>query len=184
MLIQNARISFPNIFVAKAFEEGKPPKYNATFILQEGDPQIEKLLAACEQAKADKWGANIPADSEMKEPFIRDGITKAHLAGFGKGTWYFNASNDVRPTLLDVDKTPLVQSDGRPYAGCFVDVFITPWAQGNKYGKRINANLGGIQFRGHGEAFGGGSAVDADVFEDHSGDTEGQTVGDEDDFLD
>ncbi|MDC5277565.1 DUF2815 family protein, partial [Acinetobacter baumannii] len=65
-------------------------------------------------------------------------------------------------------KTPLVQADGRPYAGCYVNAAIELWCQDNNYGKRINASLRGVQFLKDGEAFAGGGVASEDDFEDLS----------------
>ena len=64
-------------------------------------------------------------------------------------------------------RSPLVAADGKPYSGCHVNVIIDVWAQDNQYGKKINAQLQGIQFLRDGEAFsGGGVAADQSDFEE------------------
>ena len=69
------------------------------------------------------------------------------------------------------DKTPLTEDDNVIYGGCYVNAIIELWAQDNNYGKRINANLLGVQFHKDGEPFGGGGvSVKADDFDDVSGD--------------
>jgi hypothetical protein len=68
--------------------------------------------------------------------------------------------------VIDVNKSPLTEEDGKPYAGCFVNASIELWVQDNNYGKRINATLAGVQFYRDGEHFGGGSIADTDDFED------------------
>jgi hypothetical protein len=71
--------------------------------------------------------------------------------------------------VVDRDRTPLTASDGKPYAGCFVNAVVELWAQDNQYGKRINASLGGVQFAADGDAFGGGGVrTEADDFDDLS----------------
>ena len=92
------------------------------------------------------------------------------MDGFGEGVFFFNASNTKRPTLVDRDRAPLIEDDGKPYAGCYVNAIVKPWAQDNQYGKRINFSLEGIQFVRDGEAFGGGGATteDFDVIADES----------------
>jgi hypothetical protein len=69
--------------------------------------------------------------------------------------------------VIDRDKSPLTAEDGKPYSGCYVNCSLELWAQDNSYGKRINAQLGGVQFFKDGDAFsGGGSAADADDFDE------------------
>jgi hypothetical protein len=60
--------------------------------------------------------------------------------------------------VIDRDKTPLAESDNRPYSGCYVNCIIELWAQNNAYGKRINANLLAVQFYKDGQPFGDAGA--------------------------
>ena len=77
------------------------------------------------------------------------------------------AYNTVRPTVVDRDRSPLTAQDGKPYSGSYVNVIIDVWAQDNSYGKRINAQLQGVQFVRDGEAFsGGGTSADASDFDE------------------
>ena len=162
MQVQNVRISFPNIFNASAFAEGQTKKYSATFIMDEDHPQMEMLKEAIEKTAVAKWDKKIP--SSLKRP-LRDGEEK-DLDGFGEGTVFFNASNTKRPVLKDKDLSALVEDDGKPYAGCYVNAIVKPWAQDNGFGKRINFSLEGIQFVRDGDAFGGGgSTADAEDFD-------------------
>jgi hypothetical protein len=96
-----------------------------------------------------------------------DKQVKASYDGF-PGNLYISARNPVRPTVLDADKTPLVAADGKPYAGCYVNVSLELWAQDNKYGKRVNATLMGVQFYRDGDSFTGGGAADESDFDDVS----------------
>ena len=79
---------------------------------------------------------------------------------------YVSANNDQKPLLLDRDKTELSRADGKPYAGCYVNVSLDIWAQDNSYGQRINASLRGVQFVKDGDAFAGGTPVSDSEFDD------------------
>ncbi|WP_155814796.1 ssDNA-binding protein, partial [Serratia symbiotica] len=94
---------------------------------------------------------------------LHDGDEKAEYEGY-PGNKFFSASNKARPRIVDRDNTILVQADGRPYAGCYVNAVIDIWAQDNKFGKRINASLGGVQFYQDGDAFAGGGIASEDDF--------------------
>jgi len=110
------------------------------------------------------WPKGIPAG--LKTP-LRDGGEKSHIDGYGEDVMFINANNKARPEIRDRDgRTPLAEEDGRPYAGCYVHAILQLWAQDNKWGKRINASLLGIQFAGDGDAFSGGAKADDDDFED------------------
>jgi hypothetical protein len=83
-----------------------------------------------------------------------------------EGTFHLNASNKVRPTVIDRNKAQLTQADGRPYGGCYVNMLVEIWAQDNNFGKRVNASLKGVQFVKDGDAFAGGTVASPDDFED------------------
>jgi hypothetical protein len=77
--------------------------------------------------------------------------------------------------VLDRDKTPLVQADGRPYSGCYVNASVEFYAYDNN-GKGIAATLKGVQFFKDGDAFTGGGVASPDDFDDLS--TEGEETHD------
>ena len=151
--LMNVRLSFPAIF-QKAIFDGVETKFEATLLLDKVKHAAVILqINAAIKAKIDEElkGARVPPE----KLFIKDGDDSPY-DGYA-GCFSVKASNRQRPLVIDRDKTPLVESDGRPYAGCMVNAIIDPWAQNNNYGKRINANLLGIQFVGDGEPFGSGN---------------------------
>jgi hypothetical protein len=164
MLIKNARLSFPSIFDPSAMDEGDTPKYRATLILPEDDPQVQEIHAEIKRIVGQRWPNKKPSGIKV---CLRDGAEK-EMDGFGPGTVFFNASNTVRPPVFDRDRSPLTREDGKPYAGCYVNAKIDFWVQDNNFGKRVNASLQGLQFVKDGEAFGGGRPAEADDFEDLS----------------
>lgn len=173
--INNFRAAFPVIFTPKAAQgEGKLSR-SCAFIGDPKDPQIAMLEAALLTVAKEKWGAK--GESTLKalraadKVALHDGDRKDY-EGFA-GMVYLSASkaeSKGRVTVIDRDKSPLTEADGRIYAGCYVNAVITLWAQDNSFGKRINAELCGIQFSKDGDAFGGGSAatVEEDDFDDIS----------------
>jgi hypothetical protein len=54
---------------------------------------------------------------------LHDGDEKAEYEGF-PGNFFLNAANKARPAVIDRDRSPLIQADGRPYAGCYVNAVI------------------------------------------------------------
>lgn len=169
--LQNVRLSFPNLFTAKKQDpdSASPPTFSASFLLDPKDSQIKAIEAALEQVAKDKWGAK--ADAVLKQLRASDklalhnGDSKSQYAGY-EGMLFINASNPTRPLVLDRDKSPLTEQDGKPYGGCYVNVSLELWAQDNKFGKRINASLGGVQFVKDGDRFGGGSTADESDFDE------------------
>jgi hypothetical protein len=168
--LQNVRLAFPNLFKATTVNGEGDPAFSASFLLAPNDPQIKVIEAAIAQTAKDKWGAK--ADQVLKQmraadkTALHDGDTKSQYAGF-EGMMFVASRSKTRPLVIDRDKSPLTEEDGKPYAGCYVNCSLELWAQDNNYGKRINAQLGGVQFLKDGDAFaGGGSAADENDFDD------------------
>lgn len=172
--IKNARLAFPELFVAKAVNGEGDPAYSATFLIPADDPQVQEILDAMTKVAEAKWrdkAATMLSQMRKQDRLcLRDGADKAHYAGFA-GHMYISARSKVRPMVVDRDRSLLTRDDGRPYGGCFVNGKVELWAQDNQYGKRINATLSGVQFVRDGEAFtGGGAPIRQDDFEDLSTD--------------
>jgi hypothetical protein len=173
--IKNVRLAFPVLFKAEGYQ-GSDPKFSATFILPPNHPQLAEVNEAIATVAKEKWGARAPEIIKQlaatDKLALHKGETKAHLDGF-EGNFFINARNKIRPRVMDTNKTVLTAEDGKPYAGCFVVASIALWAQDNATGKRINAELRGVQFLSDGQGFGGGSGtVSDDEFEDLSAGTE------------
>lgn len=169
--LQNVRLSFPSLF-RKAVFSGEETKFEGTFLLDK-ETQADKI-AEIEKAIADLTadklkGVKLKADKIC----LKDG-DDIDYDGYA-GHMSIKASNGKRPMVLDRDRTPLSEDDNRPYSGCYVNAVLELWAQDNQYGKRINANLLGVQFFKDGQPFGDGVSASADDF-DAFGD-------DEDDFM-
>lgn len=170
----NVRLSFPRLFVAKSFREGQPERYEGSFLIdptsKQGAKQIENILAEAESVIKQKFSGKIPkklkfgfgyADGDpMEIGGVRFNSEMKDYDGY-EGMFYISSSNKTRPAVVDRDKTPLVEADGRPYAGCYVNGTVTLWPQDNEFGQRVNANLRGVQFLKDGDAF-GVKPVDAD----------------------
>lgn len=95
---------------------------------------------------------------------MRDGDLKPY-EGFA-GCFAVKASNKIKPTVYDVDKSPLDESSGKLYAGCYVDVKLSIKAWEANGGKGVSAYLKGVRFVREGDAFAGGGVARADDFDD------------------
>ena len=162
--IQNVRLAFPNLFEPKVNDEGKS-SFGAAFIFAPDHPAVSQLRATIDDVGAAKWGAKWAAVKKAMTAgdnlLIHDGDSKAELAGY-EGNLFFNAYNTVRPLVLDRDKTPLIATDGKPYSGCYVNAIVDIWAMDNKFGKKICAQVQGVQFVKDGDAFAGGGVAASD----------------------
>lgn len=191
VMLPRVRINYiQNLFspeVGKLSDDGKPkkPAWSALFLVPKTSDAARIGREAVKQVAKNGWGAQ--ADTVLKALVAenrvgwRDGDTRldesgAVHEGFA-GHYYFNASSPVKPTIVSNVKDPatgaakvLAESDGVIYSGCYVNVMIRWWPQGeagrsSKFGKRINAQLKGVQYAGPGESFGGGAPVPPDAFE-------------------
>lgn len=157
--LKNVRLSFPSIFKRSEFN-GEQGKFEATFLLNK-ETQSDQIAAIEKAIDAAIAEAKIKVPSDKRclkdgDDFEYDGYA-GHMA--------FKASTNRRPTIIDRDKTPLAEDDGKPYAGCYVNAIIDIWVQNNNFGKRANSNLFGIQFVKDGEAFGAGDTDVTDEFD-------------------
>lgn len=181
--IKLGRLSFPKLFRPVAFQEGQDPRFESTFLLDPSDKVHAKLIKEIKaKAKAvleEKFNGKVPKGVKY---CFGDGNDKDY-DGY-EDMFYISTANKLRPTVVDRDRTPLTEEDGKPYAGSFVNATITLWPQDHpKGGKRVNANLLAVQFAKDGEAF-GQKPVDAedefDVMEDDDDDSEDDFLGDDD----
>jgi hypothetical protein len=171
--LSNVRIAFAaDLFVAKTQGDNPIAKFACTFLINPTDPQIIAINKAIDAAATEKFGAKaamaLKGMRATEKAGLRDGDLKTY-AGYA-GNMYLSASNTMRPTVIDADKTPLVLADGKPYSGCIVNASVELWAYDHPTGgKGISATVLGVQFVKDGEKFGSGSSVaDADEFDDVS----------------
>ncbi|MDP8051027.1 DUF2815 family protein [Pasteurella atlantica] len=167
--LKDVRLAFPALFQAKTINGEGDPRFSATFLLEKNSANAKAIENAINQVAKDKWDdkaeAILKGIRTRNAVCLHDGAEKAEYDGFD-GKMYVSASNSAKPKILDRDKTELIQVDGKPYGGCYVNAVIDIWAQDNKYGKRINASLMGVQFFRDGDAFAGGGVASEDDFED------------------
>lgn len=171
--LKNVRLSFPALFTAKGFKQPdgtvSTPKFSGTFLLSKKlhKAEIKAIEAAIEEVKKEKWPKGINP-KVMKPSCLHDGGEKPETDGYGDDVMYVSASASKRIPVVDADKSPLTEADGKPYAGCYVNASIRLWAQDNQWGKRINAQLRAVQFVKDGEPFGEKPADVDEEFEDES----------------
>jgi hypothetical protein len=169
--LKGVRLAFPSLFEPREFQGDGKFKYSAALLIDPADPQvatINKMIDACGE---EKWGAKSAAIVKTlratDKTFLHDGNLKSQFDGY-EGMLYLSAANTLKPTVVDVDRTPLTAKDGKPYSGCYVNVVLEPWAQDNSAGRRINLTLFGCQFLRDGDRFVGGGVADESDFDDLS----------------
>lgn len=176
--LQNVRISFIEaLFEPKEYRPGDgKPRYSATFLIEPGSANDKAVQKAIDEAGEETFKAKWKV---RKEEFWGSKNQCCYLDGNRKdydgyeGMWYIAAHNKARPLVIDRDRTPLTERDGRIYAGCYVNAIIDIYVQAGE-NPGIRASLSGVQFFRDGDAFGGGSRASEDDFDDLADTGEGE----------
>ena len=196
ILLNRVRLGYPSLFKAKVIK-GETDMSKARFscvpildkklhakeiaIIQRYHDKLEKSLKLGVSKKSGQ-----PIELAGDKTCWHDGSDK-EADGFGEDVMYLKVSSQKRPGIVDVDLTPLVEEDRRPYAGCYVNIGINLKAWDNEFGKRISGYFNNVQFCEHGDAFGGSGMTAEDEFGDTttqapaSGKSKTKPVADEED---
>jgi len=121
--LQNVRLSFPSLF-NKAVFNGNVTKYEGTFLMPKGSPQHKQTQEAIDAFIAEKFQGKAPKG--LKITCFTDGDEKDY-DGYA-GMMAIKGGSTKRVLLIDKDKTPLVEEDGRLYAGCYVNAVVSLYA--------------------------------------------------------
>jgi hypothetical protein len=175
VLLKNVRLSFPDLFKAGTPPPGSTsgPKFGGQFIMAPDSDAFKVAQAEFIKVANEKFGANaaaILAELPKDKKCLRRGDGNLDKAGAVRngyaGNMYITARNKARPVVVDRNRTPLGEADGKPYGGCFVNATVDIYAHDKPgLGKRVDATLLAVQFVQDGESFGGGVGS-ADDFED------------------
>jgi hypothetical protein len=167
MKLDNVRLSFPSLFTAEAFKPGDQPKFKATFLIPKGSPLLKEIEAAAIAA----LNAKFPGKGELIRKQITGNNNKCCIADGDLAEYdgyadhiAISAKSSTRPLVIDAQKNPLTEADGKPYAGCYVNAIIEFFAY-DQQGKGLSASLRGVQFARDGEAFSGAGAASVDDFD-------------------
>lgn len=162
--VNNVRLSFPSLFKKSVFD-GVETKYEATFLIPKDSATHKEVSKAIDAFIEEKFAGKTPKG--LKITAYKDGDEKEY-DGY-EGMMALKAGSAKRPLIVDADKTPLVEDDNKPYAGCYVNAILGFWYSDHpKGGKQILGNLVAVQFARNGEAFDNGASVSVDDFEDVS----------------
>lgn len=162
VMLKNVRLSFPSLFKTEQYAGEDSEKFAATFLIPKSDTKtVTTIEQACKQALVEKYGeGKVPKGFKMP---LMDGDDKEYQ-GYADHVC-IKANTKKRPTLVNRDKTPIVEEDNILYGGCYVNASIDIWVMDNSYGKKVLASLNAIQFVKDGESF-GTKSDGADDFDD------------------
>lgn len=171
VMLTNVRLAFPVLEEPEQFQGQGKPRYSATLLMEPNSANHKAILAAMKAAAGEKWGA-AKAEAAVKGLFasgktaLVDGNLKDKYDGFeGKMALGAHSQASAPPRLLDGQKNELPRNTGVIYPGCYVNASVEIWAQDNQFGKRLNAQLRGVQFAAQGDSFAAGTPASPDEFD-------------------
>src|SRR3989304_900922 len=153
------RLSFPNLFEAKAMDAQSKPKFGCAAIW------TPKVFTETDKVrwKAIMGALNAAALEKFKKPWkelpanikrgVRNGAEKEGMEGYGEGTAFANLSTKMRPGVVGTEKdaegkyltiSPEEGNADEIYPGCYCRATVTVYHYDNK-GKGVALGLLNIQ---------------------------------------
>ena len=151
ILLRYARMSYPHLFEPYGKEADKEKKFSGKFLLPKATH-----LAEARALHAKIVGVSMESFKQKLAPSqfcLKDG---ASMRDDYKDYFVVSANEKMRPATYGPQKQVIateaeaVKNDWL-YPGCEVHVLVRLWAQSNSFGKRVNANLIGVQMARHNE---------------------------------
>lgn len=175
-----ARLSFPNLFHARSYNN-QDPKFSCTLVFDEEaqkDPKFKAIKAAAAAAVRDKWGDNPPKN--MKSPF-RKGEEKEGMDGFPDGSIFIGCSSKQKPGVVNRKKDPIDEDEIK--AGDYVIASIRAFAYDNSGNRGVSFGLDNVLKYKEGDPLGGGRQRAEKDFEDLSFEDDDSDSGDDSDIF-
>ncbi|AUR81250.1 hypothetical protein [Bacillus phage Carmen17] len=181
------RLSYANVFHAKAINDGEAKYSTAVLIPKEDKATLKKIKDAVEEAKKagkdSKWGGKIPANAKMP---LRDGDEEFPEDEAYAGHYFLNATNKTKPGIAkpvgkDANgktKFQEITDETEVYSGCYCKLSLNFFPFNANGNKGVAVGLNHIVKVQDGEPLGGGASLEND-FEDEDFDIE--LDGEEDD---
>ncbi|USL89272.1 hypothetical protein vBBceSLY1_00053 [Bacillus phage vB_BceS_LY1] len=183
------RLSYANVFHAKAINGGEE-KYSTAVLIPKSDKKTLKKIQdavneAKEQGKKDKWGGKIPANAKLP---LRDGDEEFPEDEAYAGHYFLNASNKQKPGIAKPTGkdskgktifTPITD-ETEVYSGCYCKLSLNFYPFNANGNKGVAVGLNHIVKVQDGEPLGGGASLENDFEEE---DFEIEIDGDDEDFM-
>lgn len=158
------RLSYANLFEAKAMSEGAKPKFSVSLIISKDDTStINAINTAIDNAITDgiaKFGGKRPNKAAIKIPF-RDGDVERDDDEAYKNAYFLNANSYQAPQIVDVELNPILDKS-EVYSGCYARASISFYAYNSNGNKGIACGLGNIQKIADGEPLSGKTNAQTD----------------------
>lgn len=164
------RVSYPNVFEAKANSLNGKLEYSVVALFKEKE-DLSALKAAATAAIKAKWGDKVP--KKLKSPFRDQGEREKEDGslpdGYVKGAVFINLKSTRQPGILDQKKQAILTAE-RFYAGCYARADVSCFAyefrneQGIVISTGVSFGLNNLQLVADGEPFSGRRKAE-DAFE-------------------
>lgn len=163
------RLSFCNLFEAKAPQGGGEPKYSVTLLIPKKDTatlnKIKEAMAQARESFCNKNGANSLPAKPNHTLHDGDGMRDSGEP-YGpecKGHYVITVSSKQKPLVIDNVKNEITDPT-EVYSGCYGRASINFYGYNSNGKKGISAGLLAVQKLHDGEPF--GTVASADDFDD------------------
>jgi hypothetical protein len=167
------RMSYVNLFTARAMVEGQDPKYSLCVLIPKSDKEtankINSAIEAAKKAGASLWGGKIPTN--LKTP-LRNGDEERPDQEEYAGHYFLNATSKQKPGVVDKSLNEILDTT-EVYSGCYGRVSLNFYAFNQAGNKGIGCGLQNVQKLADGESLAGRTRAEDDF----------DAVDDEDDIL-
>ena len=157
------RLSYANIWEAKAPLSGGEPRYSCSLLIPKSDTEtlnaIKAAIDCAIQEGIGKFGGKVPNKAALKLP-LRDGDLERDDEAY-KGCWFINAKSKTAPQVVDRNVKPILDQS-EIYSSVYARVSITLYAFSVNGNKGVACALGNIQKIRDGESLGGHSSASSD----------------------
>lgn len=166
LLLTNVRTSY--FYGFKAYEGDDGGKsFCSHLIMATNHPQLGALQALMRKVAVDTWKDKAEEVLQQLKAQDRLCIHRGDISKPGqdayKGLLYISSSSKIKPRIVacvgGINQEIGEDHELAPYSGCKVNAIVGIWAQNNKFGKRINAQLMGVQFVAHDQRLSGAGRV-------------------------
>jgi hypothetical protein len=170
-----ARVSYPTLFVPRAYQEGDDPKFSATLMVKKdeaGNAFADSLKKAQDAVLKTLYPKKMPMNIERYG--VTDGDDVVDKEGkpveSAAGHWLIKASSKSKPAVVNADKSEIINAE-EVYGGCWGKASIQAKAYGNPQKGGVSLELVAFQKVRDDTPFGGAAANRAaavDEFDDES----------------
>lgn len=150
------RVSFPQVFKAKAMDENSDAKFSLVMLFDKGT-DLKKLKQIAGAAVKEKWGDKKP--KTLRNPF-RDASDKDY-EGYDDGMIYITASSKMRPGVINKKGSDL-DSEEQFYGGCYAQATVVAYAYDVKGNKGVAFGLRNVLKTRDGDPFSGRTSANDD----------------------